>query len=211
MHSPDLATGGVKRGNPAFSDPETHPGKATQWKPGNTGKPKGAAPIGKRRARVLAKERIVAEAAGRKAPDFRGDALAYMQAVYSGQIVGDPLRMSAAAQALKFERPALAATLLANVSAGDSAMAEQEMLARLAGLDEEALEALEAAAGQLGLLEPAEPDLKLIEVEAEETADPEVVADHPELAWKAAGQPAGDRAAHRRHDDGDRPPSLLRD
>ncbi len=176
MPSPDLDTnhriGGVKRGNPAFSDPETHPGKATQWKPGNTGKPKGAAPIGKRRARVLAKERIVAEAAGRKAPDFHGDALDYLVAVFTGQLVGDQIRMQAAMAALRFQRPALAATLNANINgSGDSAMAQQEMLVRLAALDEAALEALEAAAEKLGLLEPAGPDLKLLEAEAEAEAE----------------------------------------
>ncbi len=170
MHSPDLAPGGFKRGNPrgnpAFSDPETRPGKATQWKPGNSGKPKGAAPIGKKRARVLAKERIVAEAAGKKAPDFHGDALDYLVAVFTGQLVGDPIRMQAATAALRFQRPALAATLNANINgSGDSAMAEQEMLVRLAGLDEAALEALEAVAAQLGLA--IEGDPKLIEVEAE--------------------------------------------
>ncbi len=171
MPSPDLDTnhriGGFKRGNPAFSNPETHPGKATQFRPGNPGKRKGAAPIGKRRARELAKVAIIAEAAGKKTADFDGDALAYMQAVYSGQILGDPLRMSAAAQALRFERPALAATLNANINgSGDSAMAEQEMLVRLAELDEAALEALEAVAAQLGLAVEGEP--RLIEAEAVE-------------------------------------------
>ncbi len=62
MHTPDLATGGFKRGNPAFSDPDAIPGKATRFKPGNPGKPKGAAPIGKRRARKLAKLAIIAKA-----------------------------------------------------------------------------------------------------------------------------------------------------
>jgi hypothetical protein len=36
--------------------------------------------------------------------------------VHSGAITGDPLRMNAAAVALKFERPALAATLQATVN-----------------------------------------------------------------------------------------------
>ncbi len=142
---------------------------------------KGAAPIGKRRARKLAREAIIAKAAGKHAPDFRGDALGYMQAVYSGRILGDPLRMSAAAQALRFERPALAATLQANINAsGDSAMAQQEMLVRLAALDEAALEGLELVADKLGLLEPAEPGLKLIEVEAAEVEAPEAEVKVPE-------------------------------
>jgi hypothetical protein len=109
-----------ERGNPDFSDPKRQPGKSTRFKPGNPGKPKGAV-LSKKRARKIAKQIViaaeVAEVVGNRKPDFDGDGLAYMQAVYRGEIRGDPLRMSAAATALKFERPALAATLQATVDA----------------------------------------------------------------------------------------------
>jgi hypothetical protein len=64
---------------------------------------------------VIAAE--VAKVVGKMQADFDGDALAYMQACYRGEIKPDPLRMSAAAAALKFERPALAAKLQATVDA----------------------------------------------------------------------------------------------
>jgi hypothetical protein len=86
-----------------------------KFQPGNPGKPHGAAPISKRRARKLAQAAIIAEAAGRKPPDFDGDALAYLQACYNGRIKPDPLRMSAAVAATKFEKPALSASLTATV------------------------------------------------------------------------------------------------
>jgi hypothetical protein len=92
------------------------PNPATQFKKGNGGKPVGAWVISKRRARKVAKEVILAGAAVKQEPDFEGDALGYLQAVYTGAILGDPLRMNAAAVALKFERPALAATLEATVN-----------------------------------------------------------------------------------------------
>jgi hypothetical protein len=91
------------------------PNPATQFKPGHGGKPRGAAPISKRRARKLAKAAIVAEAVGGQIPDFDGDALAYLQACYTGRIKPDPLRMSAAVAATKFEKPALSASLTATV------------------------------------------------------------------------------------------------
>jgi hypothetical protein len=83
---------------------------------GNAGKPVGASVISKRRARKIAKQVILADASAKRAPDFEGDALGYLQAVYRGAITGDSLRMNAAAVALKFERPALAATLQATVN-----------------------------------------------------------------------------------------------
>jgi hypothetical protein len=86
-----------------------------RFQPGNCGKPRGAAPISKRRARKLAREAIVAEAMGSKAPDFDGDALGYLQACYTGRVKPDPLRMSAAVAATKFEKPALSASLTATV------------------------------------------------------------------------------------------------
>ena len=48
---------------------------------GNAGNPVGAS----------------ADASVKRAADFEGDALGYLQAVYSGAITGDPLRMNAAA------------------------------------------------------------------------------------------------------------------
>src|SRR5262249_28859696 len=88
-----------------------HPPRGRPFEKGNPGKPKGARPISERRVRKLLESSIVAEVAGPQMGDFDGDALGYLQAVYRGERIGDPLRLSAAGQALKFERPALAATL----------------------------------------------------------------------------------------------------
>jgi hypothetical protein len=88
------------------------PSTDTQFKPGNPGKPRGAAPITKKRARRLAREAIIAgevKAMGGKEADFDGDAHEYLQAVYRGEIQPDQLRMAAAATALRVEKPALAA------------------------------------------------------------------------------------------------------
>jgi hypothetical protein len=63
----------------------------------------------------MLKQAIIAEAAGLHSPDFDGDALAYLQACYTGRIKPDPLRMSAAVAATKFEKPALSASLTATV------------------------------------------------------------------------------------------------
>ena len=90
------------------------PNPDTQFKPGAPGRPKGV-PIGKRRARKLIAAAIIAEAAGGQAPDFDGDALAYLQAVYTGRVRPDALRMSAAIAATKFEKPSLSASLTATV------------------------------------------------------------------------------------------------
>jgi hypothetical protein len=91
------------------------PNPATQFKLGHSGKPRGAAPIGKRRARKIAAAVIMAEAVSGRAADFDGDALAYLQACYTGRITPDPLRMSAAVAATKFEKPSLSASLTASV------------------------------------------------------------------------------------------------
>jgi hypothetical protein len=109
------------------------PNPATQFKKGNGGKPIGASVISKRRARKVAKEVILAGAAVKQEPDFEGDALGYLQAVYTGAILGDPLRMNAAAVALKFEPPALAATLQATVGVAMTPEQIDRRLAELAG------------------------------------------------------------------------------
>jgi hypothetical protein len=57
----------------------------------------------------------MAEAVGGRAADFDGDALAYLQACYTGRITPDPLRMQAAATATRFEKPSLSASLTATV------------------------------------------------------------------------------------------------
>ena len=93
----------------------TFPHDGVKFQPGNLGKPRGAAPVSRRRARKLAAAAIVAEAAGGIPPDFDGDALAYLQACYTGRIKPDALRMSAAVAATKFEKPALSASLTATV------------------------------------------------------------------------------------------------
>jgi hypothetical protein len=92
------------------------PNSATQFQPGNRGKPKGAAPISKRRARRLLKQAIIAEAASRHMADFDGDGLSYLRAVYRGEVKPDPLRMQAAATATRFEKPSLSASLTATVA-----------------------------------------------------------------------------------------------
>jgi hypothetical protein len=122
-----------------FSDPETHPGRATQFKPGNPGRSKDAKPISERRARKLVKQAIIAKVAGTMKADFDGDALSYMQACYRGEIKPDPLRMSAAATALKYEKPALAATVQTVVDLTQQMTPEQRMsrmgeLAKMLGL-----------------------------------------------------------------------------
>jgi hypothetical protein len=63
----------------------------------------------------MAAAAIIAEAAGGQVPDFDGDALAYLQAVYTGRVRPDALRMSAAIAATKFEKPSLSASLTATV------------------------------------------------------------------------------------------------
>src|SRR5215469_8876577 len=85
------------------------PYDGVRFQPGNPGKPVGAAPVSRRRARKLAAAAIVAEAAGPHLPDFEGDALGYLQACYTGRIKPDPLRLSAAVAATRFEKPALGA------------------------------------------------------------------------------------------------------
>jgi hypothetical protein len=65
--------------------------------------------LGRRTATWLAREALVAEAMGRQAADFEGNAHEYRQAVYRGEIKPDALRMAAAATALRVEKPALAA------------------------------------------------------------------------------------------------------
>ena len=91
------------------------PNSATQFHPGNRGKPKGAAPISKRRARKLAAAAIISEAVSQHVADFDGDGLAYLRAVYRDEIRPDPLRMQAAATATRFEKPSLSASLTATV------------------------------------------------------------------------------------------------
>lgn len=121
------------------------PNPDTQFKPGAPGKPKGAAPISKRRARRLAKVAIIAEAAGKHAPDFHGDALEYLQAAYRGEITPDPLRMQAAAQALKFERPALAAVMTKNVDTAPPSTS--------AALDKQIMDLLRRGLGNVKVIE----------------------------------------------------------
>lgn len=109
-------------------------GVATRFKPGHSGRPKDCPPISKARARKLAKAAIVAEVMGKRPPDFEGDALEYLQAAYRGEITPDPLRMQAAAQALKFERPALAAVMTKNVDTAPpstSAALDEQIMALL--------------------------------------------------------------------------------
>jgi hypothetical protein len=57
----------------------------------------------------------MAEAVSGRAADFDGDAVAYLQACYTGRITPDPLRMSAAVAATRCEKPSLSASLTASV------------------------------------------------------------------------------------------------
>ena len=92
------------------------PNVATQFKRGNPGRPRHAPPVSKRRARRLVAQAIIAEAAGPYVPDFEGDALGYLQACYTGRIKPDPLRLSAAVAATRFEKPALNAVAVQTVA-----------------------------------------------------------------------------------------------
>ena len=92
------------------------PNVATQFKRGNPGRPRHAPPVSKRRARRLVAQAIIAEAAGPYVPDFEGDALGYLQACYTGRIKPDPLRLSAAVAATRFEKPALNAVAVQAVA-----------------------------------------------------------------------------------------------
>src|SRR3954454_16337677 len=94
----------------------SHPPRGRPFEKGNPGKKIGAKPISERRARKMLESAIVAEVAGAHVGDFSGDALGYLQAVYKGERMGDPLRLSAASQALKFERPSLSATVVKEIS-----------------------------------------------------------------------------------------------
>jgi hypothetical protein len=87
-----------------------------RFEKGNPGKQPGAKPISERRARKLLAQAVIADVGGEHVADFHGDALQYMQDVYQGKRVGDPLRLSAAAQALKYERPALSAVVTKDIS-----------------------------------------------------------------------------------------------
>jgi hypothetical protein len=92
------------------------PNPATQWKPGKSARPADCPTISKQRARRLAREAVIAEEITKitkQAPDFHGDAHDYLRGVYDGSVKPDPLRMQAAAQALKYEKPALAAVAIA--------------------------------------------------------------------------------------------------
>jgi hypothetical protein len=91
------------------------PYDGVRFQPGNPGKPVGAAPVSRRRARKLVATAIIAEAAGPHVPDFDGDALGYLQACYTGRIKPDPLRLSAAVAATRFEKPALNAIAVQTV------------------------------------------------------------------------------------------------
>jgi len=64
----------------------------------------------------LVAQAIIAEAAGPYVPDFAGDALGYLQACYTGRIKPDPLRLSAAVAATRFEKPALNAVAVQAVA-----------------------------------------------------------------------------------------------
>ena len=92
------------------------PYDGVRFRPGNPGKPIGAAPVSRRRARKLVATAIIAEAAGPYVPDFTGDALGYLQACYTGRIKPDPLRLSAAVAATRFEKPALNAVAVQAVA-----------------------------------------------------------------------------------------------
>jgi len=92
------------------------PYDGVRFRPGNPGKPNGAAPVSRRRARKLVATAIIAEAAGPHLPDFTGDALGYLQACYTGRIKPDPLRLSAAVAATRFEKPALNAVAVQTVA-----------------------------------------------------------------------------------------------
>jgi hypothetical protein len=91
------------------------PNDGLKFQPGNRGKPKGAAPISRRRARKIAAAAIISEVVSPHVADFDGDALDYLRAVYRGEVKPDPLRMQAAATATRFEKPSLSASLTATV------------------------------------------------------------------------------------------------
>jgi hypothetical protein len=104
------------------------PYDGVRFQPGNPGKPVGAAPVSRRRARKLAAAAIVAEAAGPRVPDFEGDALGYLQACYTGRIRPDPLRLSAAVAATRFEKPALNAVAVQTVASRPQSPVDLEKL-----------------------------------------------------------------------------------
>jgi hypothetical protein len=66
----------------------------------------------------MANEAAIAEAMAKQLPDFNGDAHEYLQAVYRGELKADPLRMQAAANAVRYEKPALAAVAVAPAGKG---------------------------------------------------------------------------------------------
>jgi hypothetical protein len=96
--------------------PSPPPPRGKPFEPGNPGKQKGARPISERRARKMLERAVMADVCGPLAGDFDGDALGYLQAVYRGERMGDPLRLSAANAALKFERPSLQAVVTKDIS-----------------------------------------------------------------------------------------------
>src|SRR5215469_5618378 len=109
------------------------PYDGVRFQPGNPGKPVGAAPVSKRRARKLVATAIIAEAAGPRGPDFEGDALGYLQACYTGRIKPDPLRLSAAVAATRFEKPALNAVAVQTVARRPQPPFDPEKLPRHLG------------------------------------------------------------------------------
>jgi hypothetical protein len=92
-------------------EPVAFPHDGRKFQPGNHGKPRGAAPVSRRRARKLVVNAIVAAAASPRCADFEGNSVDYLRACYSGAIVPDQLRMSAAIAAARFEVPSLSASV----------------------------------------------------------------------------------------------------
>jgi hypothetical protein len=132
------------------------PNPTTQWKPGKSARPADCPTISKQRARRLAREAVIAEEITKitkQAPDFHGDAHDYLRGVYDGSVKPDPLRMQAAAQALKYEKPALAAVAIAQKG-------------------ERTLIDLLALAGGNNASAPAIPDASADNLSAQPTAEP---------------------------------------
>jgi hypothetical protein len=63
----------------------------------------------------MLKQAIIAEVTSPHVPDFDGNGLAYLQAVYRGEVKPDPIRMQAAMAAARFGVPSLSASMTANV------------------------------------------------------------------------------------------------
>jgi hypothetical protein len=147
------------------------PNRATQFQPGNPGRPAGSL-VGREHRKRLRRAAAQAEAVRDIAPAFHGDALALFQRIYRDEMQPLELRLVAARAAASFERPTLAATAVAVTTKEDEArqeLAKAPPSVRLAHL--------QSLAAQIGLavsgrLPGAEHEPKLLDGKAIEVQQP---------------------------------------